>query len=107
SDLAIKLFGDDFDELKKTAQKLQSVLESIDGHADVGTEQLSGQPVLQIQVQQDKVARYGIPVRTLMELVQSLAGRPVGEVMEGQLRFPLAVRLPEKEIGRASCRERV
>jgi cobalt-zinc-cadmium resistance protein CzcA len=96
SALAVKLFGDDFDVLESTAQKIQQVLKSIPGNADVNVEQLAGQPVLQVKIQQDQIARYGVPVRTVLELVESLVGRPTGEVMEGQLHFPLVVRLPEK-----------
>jgi cobalt-zinc-cadmium resistance protein CzcA len=96
SDVAVKLFGDDFDVLKAKAGHIQEVLQKIAGSADVNVEQISGQPVLQIRVRQDQVARYGVPVRSVMEIIESLAGRPVGEVMEGQMRFPLAVRLPEK-----------
>jgi cobalt-zinc-cadmium resistance protein CzcA len=96
SDVAVKLFGDDFKVLTAKAEEIRAVLESIDGHDNVNVEQLTGQPVLQIRVRQDQLARYGVPVRSVMELIESLAGRPVGEVMEGQMRFPLAIRLPEK-----------
>jgi cobalt-zinc-cadmium resistance protein CzcA len=96
SGVAVKLFGDDLDVLTAKAREVQEVLESIEGNADVSADQLKGQPMVQIRVQQDQVARYGIAVRSVMELIESLAGRPVGEVMEGQMRFPLAVRLPER-----------
>jgi cobalt-zinc-cadmium resistance protein CzcA len=95
-EVAVKLFGDDFEQLQETARKLADVLESIDGHADVTVEQLAGQPMLQIVVRQDQIARYGIPARSVLELVGALSGTTVGEVIEGQLRFPLAVRLPER-----------
>ena len=94
--VAVKLFGDDFKELETTAQKIQEVLKTVEGNADVTVEQLAGQPVLQIKVRQDQTARYGIPTRTVLDLVESLAGRPLGEVIEGQLHFPLVARLPEK-----------
>jgi cobalt-zinc-cadmium resistance protein CzcA len=94
ADVAVKLFGDDFDTLTTNAEKIRKVLESIDGHADVNVEQLTGQSVLQIRVRQDQIARYGVSARTVLELVEALGGRPLGEVLEGQLRFPLAVRLP-------------
>jgi cobalt-zinc-cadmium resistance protein CzcA len=95
SDVAVKLFGDDFKTLTEKAQKIQEVLQSVEGAVDVSVEQLGGQPVLQIVLRQDQLARYGISARSVMELVESLAGRPLGEVMEGQMRFALAVRLPE------------
>ena len=53
------------------------------------------QPVLQIRVKQDEIARYGIPAQSVMNLVRSLGSNYVGEVYEGQLRFPLVIRLPE------------
>jgi cobalt-zinc-cadmium resistance protein CzcA len=96
SDLAVKLFGDDFDVLTAKARELQEVLESVDGHADVNVEQLTGQPTLQVRIKQDEIARYGISARSVLELVEALGGTPAGEVLEGQLRFPLAVWLPEQ-----------
>jgi cobalt-zinc-cadmium resistance protein CzcA len=96
SQVAVKLFGDDFDTLTAKAKELAGVLENIDGHADVSVEQLGGQPILQILVRQDQIARYGIPARSVLELVGALSGTVIGEVIEGQLRFPLAVRLPER-----------
>jgi cobalt-zinc-cadmium resistance protein CzcA len=95
-DVAVKLFGDDFEVLRDTAAKLQQALESVEGHADVNTEQLTGQPMLEVRVKQDEIARHGIPARSVLDLVQALGGTPVGEVLEGQLRFPLAVWLPDR-----------
>jgi cobalt-zinc-cadmium resistance protein CzcA len=96
SDVAVKLFGDDRKQLIETAQKIQEALESVPGHADVSVEQLSGQPVLQIRVKQDEIARYGIPARTVLDFVEALGGAPAGEIIEGQLRFPMAVWLPQE-----------
>src|SRR5262249_39525738 len=95
-DVAVKLFGDDFDVLTDKAHELQQVLESIDGHADVSVEQLTGQPLLQVRIKQEEIARYGISARSVLELVQALGGTLAGEVFEGQLRFPLAVWLPDR-----------
>jgi cobalt-zinc-cadmium resistance protein CzcA len=96
SDVAVKLYGDDLEILATKAKELQDVLESIDGSADVSAERLSGQPNLQIRVRQDQIARYGVPARTVIQLVESLAGRSLGEVVEGQFRFPLVAQLPER-----------
>jgi cobalt-zinc-cadmium resistance protein CzcA len=95
SDVAAILFGDDFDVLVKKAAEIERVLKSIPGAADVSTEQITGQPVLQIRVNQDEIASYGIPAKAVLDLVESLGSKQVGEVYEGQLRFPLIVRLPE------------
>ena len=96
SDVAAILYGDDFDILVKKAAEIEGVLKSIPGAADVSTEQVTGQPVLQVRVNQDEIARYGIPAKTVLDLVESLGSLRVGDVFEGQLRFPLIVRLPER-----------
>lgn len=96
SDVAVKLFGDDFDVLVEKGREIQGVLRSIPGCVDPSTEQITGQPVLQIKVRQDELARYGVPARAVLDLVESLGSKPVAEVLEGQLRFPLVIRMPEK-----------
>lgn len=96
SDVAAILYGDDFDILVSKSNEIEQVLRSIDGAADVSTEQMTGQPVLQIRINQDEIARYGIPAKTILSLIESLGSKHVGEVYEGQLRFPLVIRLPEK-----------
>ncbi|MDA1017314.1 MAG: efflux RND transporter permease subunit, partial [Planctomycetota bacterium] len=95
SDVAAVLYGDDFDVMVKQAREIERVLQSIDGSADVATEQVTGQPVLEIRVKQDEIARYGVPADTVLNLVESLGSLRVGEVFQGQLRFPLVIRLPE------------
>jgi heavy metal efflux system protein len=96
SDLAVKLFGDDLDVLVQKAAEIQHILQAIPGSADVSTEQVTGQPVLEIKVRQDEIARYGLSAQTVLGLVESIGSKPLGEVVEGQLRFPLVARLPEK-----------
>ncbi|HVV99842.1 MAG TPA: efflux RND transporter permease subunit, partial [Planctomycetaceae bacterium] len=102
ADIAIKLFGDDFDTLVSKARELEALLRSIPGSADLSVEQISGQPILRIQIDQYQIARYGIPAETVLDVVESVGGKVVGEIIEGQLRFPLAVRLPEELRGSAS-----
>ena len=110
SDLAVKLFGDDFDVLVDKAEEIADVLRSIPGNADVAVEQVTGQPVLQIRVKQDEIARYGVSASQVLDLVQSLGTLELGDVFEDQLRFPLIVRLPESirasadSIGRVELR---
>ncbi|MDR0869507.1 MAG: CusA/CzcA family heavy metal efflux RND transporter [Planctomycetaceae bacterium] len=96
SDIAIKLFGDDFTVLEKKAREIEATVNSIDGAADVSVEQLTGQPVLQIQIKQEQLARYGINAEEVMELVESIGGKQVGEIIEGEPRFPLVLRLPPR-----------
>ncbi len=96
ADLGIKLFGDDFSLLVSKAAEIEAVLKSINGNADVSVEQVTGQPVLQVQIKQDEIARYGIAAQTVLDLIQSVGSLEVGQVVEGQLRFPLVARLPDR-----------
>src|ERR1700733_10624096 len=93
ADLGVKLFGDDFDVLVKKAAEIEAVLRSIPGAADVAAEPLTGQPMLQIRIDRDQVARYGISAKAVLDVIESVGAKPLGEVVEGQLRFPLAARL--------------
>ncbi len=95
SDVAVKLFGDDFDVLVEKAGEIERVLRSIEGSADINVEQITGQPVLQVRIKQDEIARYGVSATEVLNLVESLGSYQLGEVYEDQLRFPLVVRLPE------------
>jgi len=95
ADLGVKLFGDDFDILVEKAEEIQNIINSIDGAANVNTEQVTGQPMLQIKIKQDQIARYGLSAKEVLNLVESIGSKPVGEIVEGQLRFPLIIRLPE------------
>lgn len=95
SDLGVKIFGDDFETLKALAERVADILESIPGAADVTVEQLTGQPMLEVRVRQDQLARYGVPVDDVLAFVESIGNVHVGEVRQGQVRFPLTVRLPD------------
>jgi cobalt-zinc-cadmium resistance protein CzcA len=96
SDLAVKLYGDDLDVLVAKAKELEAILNKIPGNADVAAEQITGQPVLQIKLDQAQLARYGVPARIVTDIIESIGTLPLGEVNEGQLRFPLVARLPEE-----------
>ncbi|HEX4609973.1 MAG TPA: CusA/CzcA family heavy metal efflux RND transporter, partial [Urbifossiella sp.] len=96
SDIGVKLYGDDFDTLTAKAHEIEAVLRSVRGNADLAVEQITGQPVLSVRVKQDEVARYGVPAQAVLDLVESIGSRHLGEVVEGQLRFPLVVRLPDR-----------
>jgi cobalt-zinc-cadmium resistance protein CzcA len=95
-DLAVKLYGDDLDTLVAKGQEIATILRQIPGSADVSVEQMTGQPVLQIQLKQDELARHGVPAKAVTDIVESIGSKPLGEVIEGQLRFPLVARLPEE-----------
>ena len=74
SDVAVKLFGDDFDTLVKYARELEGILREVRGSVDLATEQIVGQPVLQIRIRQDQVARYGVSALLVLDTVQSIGG---------------------------------
>jgi cobalt-zinc-cadmium resistance protein CzcA len=96
SDLAVKLFGDDLEVLKAKGVVINEWLQKIPGVVDINVEQVTGQSVLQVRVKQDELARHGVPAQAVLDLIESLGSKPLGEVVEGQLRFPLVVRLPER-----------
>lgn len=95
ADVGIKLFGDDFEVLRAEAERIAGVVEQIPGAADVTVEQLTGLPVLRFEVDRDAIARYGIAADAVLGLVESLGARSVGEVVEGQRRFEVVLRLDD------------
>ena len=96
SDIAVKLYGDDLDTLAAKAAEIERVLMQVPGSADVGATQMTGQPMLQVKIKQDEIARYGIPASSVLDLVEAVGNRAVGDVFQGQLRFPITVRLPDE-----------
>jgi len=95
SDVGIKLFGDDFDQLREKADEIRRAVAAVPGAADVTVEQLTGQAMLTIDVDQQAAGRYGIPVGEILEVVESLGNRKVGQVALGQRRFDLVLRLSD------------
>lgn len=96
SDIAIKVYGDDFDELVRVSDDIQRVLGQIEGSADLSADQITGQPTLRIAVDQEELARQGIPARHVLDFVETIGTRKVGEIFENQRQFPLVVRLPDE-----------
>jgi cobalt-zinc-cadmium resistance protein CzcA len=94
-DIAIKIYGDDLEELRRLGLELQTVLAGITGASEASVEQLTGQTFLQVRVDPLALARYGVPTRNVLNVVQAVGSRRVGDVREGQRRFPLVVRLPD------------
>jgi cobalt-zinc-cadmium resistance protein CzcA len=96
ADVAIKVFGDNLDTLLSLGNKIENILATIPGAADVRTEQLSGLPILSIQVDRTKIARYGLNVSDVQDaLAISVGGIHAGTIYDGDRRFSLQVRLPE------------
>ncbi|MBT8486201.1 MAG: efflux RND transporter permease subunit [Phycisphaerales bacterium] len=96
TDLGIKIFGDDLEVLRGKAAEVEAILEATAGAANVYVEQITGQPVVEVRVDQDAVARYGVPARHVMEIVEAVGGTVIGEIREEQRRFDLVVRLPDE-----------
>ena len=96
SDLAVKVYGDDFKRMQKTADAIASRLRKIPGSADVKTAQTQGLPVLDIKMDRDAVSRLGINVSDgLKVLAVAAGGGKAGQIFEGDRRFDILVRLPE------------
>ena len=97
SDIGIKIYGDDLEQLRLLSDEVQKVLGGIKGVGEVTGEQLTGQLILQVRMDPQAIARYGVPTRNVLNVVEAVGTSKVGEVREGQRRFPLVVRLPDRQ----------
>ena len=97
SAIGIKIFGEDLDVLKQKADAVARVLGKIDGAADINVEKVSGLAYLQIEINRDKIARYGINVSDIQDVIEAAIGsKEASKVYEGLKVFGLAVRFPEE-----------
>jgi cobalt-zinc-cadmium resistance protein CzcA len=96
SDVAVKVFGDDTDQLLALGDEIEGVIAGLDGAEDVKVEQVTGLPVLQITPDRSALARLGLNVSDLQSVVgASFGGAEAGSIFEGDRRFDIVVRLPE------------
>lgn len=96
SDFAIKLYGDDLDLMLSTSNEISKVVRGIPGAADVKVEQVTGLPVLSVVPRREALARYGIAISDLQDVVATaIGGQETGLVYEGDARYDIVVRLPE------------
>ncbi|HEU4506208.1 MAG TPA: CusA/CzcA family heavy metal efflux RND transporter [Nitrospira sp.] len=96
TECAIKLFGPDLDVLHDKAEEIARAMQDIEGVKDIKVEQIAGQPYLTIDIDRQKIARYGINVADVQELiVTAIGGKPATYVYEGERRFQLVLRFPE------------
>jgi cobalt-zinc-cadmium resistance protein CzcA len=95
-DLGVKVFGDDFETLKGKAREIEKILKEIPGAADVSVEQVTGQSIIQVEVDREATGRYGIPAREVLDAVEALGGKEVGTLQEGDRRFPIAIRIADR-----------
>ena len=97
SDVAVKVFGDDLGVLLETGETIAAILEKIPGAADVKVEQITGLPVLTVKIDRPRVSRYGLSIAEVQEVVEvAVGGKAASQVFEGDRRFDLLVRLPER-----------
>jgi cobalt-zinc-cadmium resistance protein CzcA len=97
SDIAITLYGENLTALKEKADEIVRVVSQIPGAADTKAEQIAGLPYLRIRVNREAIARYGINAEQVLDVVETMGGKIVGQVLEGQRRFFLQVRFQEKD----------
>jgi cobalt-zinc-cadmium resistance protein CzcA len=96
SELAVKIFGPDLEVLKRQAEAVARVLETVRGAADVKVEQVAGLPLLRVIVDREQIARYGLTADEVLTLVETTrVGHVVGTVVQGSRRFDLVVRLAD------------
>jgi cobalt-zinc-cadmium resistance protein CzcA len=97
SDVAVKVFGDDFDQMTSTATKVANALRSVDGAADVKVEQTTGLPMLDVKLDKQAIARNGLNVSDVLDIISiAIGGREAGMLFQGDRRFQILVRLPDK-----------
>ncbi|MDD2047865.1 CusA/CzcA family heavy metal efflux RND transporter [Pseudomonas putida] len=96
SDVAVKVFGDDMEQLNRTAGQIAAALQAVPGASEVKVEQTSGLPVLTIDVDRDKAARYGLNVGDVQDTIAvAVGGRQAGTLYQGDRRFDMVVRLSD------------
>lgn len=97
ADIGIKIFGEDLDVLKAKADEIAATVRALPGAADVEVEQVEPIPVLQIDINREAIARYGVSISEVQELIGSaLGGEEIGQILEGDKRFQMVVRLPDE-----------
>ena len=99
SDIAIKIYGDDLELMKKKADEVVQLVRRVPGAADVKAEQVIGLPTMRVRIDRDAIARYGINAEDILEVIESIGGKQVGTVLEGQKRFALQVRFGKSITG--------
>ncbi len=96
SDVGVKIYGDDLDILQGAARQVQAVIQSVRGATDVTAEPVAGLPILTVRIDRQALARYGLSVSDVQNVVEiAIGGKSVGKLFEGDRRFDIVVRLPE------------
>lgn len=96
ADVAVKVFGDDFNTMLLTANQIAQTLRGVQGASEIKVEQVEGQTLLDISFDRDALARFGLRMADVQDTVAAaIGGRQAGEIFEGDRRFDVMVRLPE------------
>ncbi len=96
AELAIKVFGDDFDTLVDVGRAIKAAVDTVPGAADVELEQATGLPVLSVEVDRTALSRYGLHVADVQSVLRvAMGGETAGQVFDGDRRFDIVIRLPE------------
>ncbi|MCA9189581.1 MAG: efflux RND transporter permease subunit, partial [Planctomycetales bacterium] len=95
ADVAVLLYGEDMAVLARASKQIESVLREIPGAADVKADYQANVPTLTIRPRHEALARYGVTVAELMDVVTALGGYDAGQIFEGRARFPIMVRFPQ------------
>jgi cobalt-zinc-cadmium resistance protein CzcA len=103
SDIAIKVFGDDLTVLGKKAEEIAAIVQKVQGAEDVRSERVAGLPYLRIRVRREAIARHGLSAEALLDTVEAIGGKIVGQVSEGNRRFALQVRFDEHQRSNADA----
>jgi cobalt-zinc-cadmium resistance protein CzcA len=97
SDVAISIYGDDLEMLEELGGKVVNVISKVPGSADTKAEQVAGLPYLRVIIDRDAIARYGINASQVLDTVEAIGGKQVGQVLEGQKRFSIQVRFSPED----------
>ena len=92
SDIAVKVFGDDLNVLKQKADEIAAVVKGVPGAEDVRAERVAGLPYLRIRIRRESIARHALAAEDVLNSVEAMGGKVVGQVFEGNRRFPLQIR---------------
>jgi cobalt-zinc-cadmium resistance protein CzcA len=99
SELSIKIYGNDPNQLQALADQTVGILEKIPGAADVGTEKLIGQPQVQITIDRAAIARYGLTIADVQQIIETaLGGAAATKILEGERTFDLVVKLSPRSV---------
>ena len=96
ADLGIAIHGEDYEVLEDLADRTREIVQGIAGATDVTVEQVTGLPVVEVEIDREAIARYGIAARQVLTLVEALGERQVGEIHDGQTRFDIVIRLDDR-----------